>query len=312
MIASTLLFGVSNLQAYIYYMQYPRDWIVYKVSVAVLWVLDAFNLFLTVHAMYYYLVLHYSNIDALIHIVWSFKLQTVMNVPIIVMVQGLYALRLWRLNYRRDWTPRLMPLTVLIGTGIGTVLAVRTCQLEFFTQLPEMAWITYAAFGSAVAVDSVLAAATVYYLRRARGEFDSTNSRIAKLVFWTLSTGVITSVCSLAALIAYALFPHKLFFLAIEFLLTKLYLNSLLAMLNARRSIREGGTDIISLSRSNNSNVPTSPSSPRARPMSVLPSPVSTKSEYIMQPIPMVPTLQVNDSGISVNNIKPPPVARAI
>ena len=28
------LFGVSNLQTYIYYMQYPRDWIVYKLSVS--------------------------------------------------------------------------------------------------------------------------------------------------------------------------------------------------------------------------------------------------------------------------------------
>jgi len=34
-------------------------------------------------------------------------------------------------------------------------------------------WITYAAFGSAVAVDSILAAAVVYYLRRSRGEYES-------------------------------------------------------------------------------------------------------------------------------------------
>jgi len=313
MVASTLLFGVSNLQTYIYYIQYPRDWIVYKVSVGTLWVLDAFNLALTIHAMYYYLILHFQNVDALVHVVWSFKLQTIMNVPIIVMVQSLYALRLWRLNYRRDWIPRLMPLTVLIGTVIGTVLAVRTCQLKFFTELPSMAWITYAAFGSAVAVDSILAATTVYYLRRSRGEFEATNSRIAKLVFWTLSTGIITSVCSLIALITYALFPHKLYFLAIEFLLTKLYMNSLLAMLNARKSIREGGTDIsMNLSRSNHSNAPTSPSSPRPRSLSVLPSPGSVKSEYAMQPIHMVPTLQVNDSAVSVNYIKSPPAARAI
>lgn len=34
-------------------------------------------------------------------------------------------------------------------------------------------WITYAAFGSAVAVDSSLAAAIIFYLRRSRGEFES-------------------------------------------------------------------------------------------------------------------------------------------
>jgi NAD/NADP transhydrogenase beta subunit len=235
-----------------------------------------------------------------------------MNVPIIVTVQALYALRLWRLNYRRDWIPRLMPLILVIATAIGILLAVRTWQLGKFTELPAMAWITYSSFGSAAVVDSILAAATVYYLRRARGEFETTNSRIAKLVFWTLSTGVITSVCSLAALVAYALFPHKLYFLAIEFLLTKLYMNSLLAMLNARKSIREGSEISINQTRSNHSNAPTSPSSPRSRPLSVLPSPMSVKGEYLMQPIPMVHTLQVNDSAISVNYIKTPPVARAV
>jgi len=278
----------------------------------VLWLLDAFNLILTIHAMYYYLVVNFGGVEALIQVVWSFKLQTVMNVPIIVMVQGLYALKLWRLNYRGDWIPRLMPLSVLIATVIGSVLAFKTCQLKYFWELPSMAWITYAAFGSAVAVDSMLAVAIIYYLRRSRGEFESTNNRIEKLVFWTLSTGIVTSVCSLAALITYIVFPDKLYFLAIEFLLTKLYMNSLLAMLNARKSIREGTDISINFTRSNNSNAPTSPSSPRQRSMSILPSPVSMKSEYPMQPISMTNTMQVNDSAISVNYIKPPPVARAV
>jgi len=33
-------------------------------------VLDAFNLALTIHAMYHYLVLHFLNVDALFHVVW--------------------------------------------------------------------------------------------------------------------------------------------------------------------------------------------------------------------------------------------------
>jgi len=205
-----------------------------------------------------------------------------------------------------------MPLTVLVATVIGTILAVKTCQLKYFTELPSMAWITYAAFGSAVAVDSMLAVTIIHYLRRSRGEFESTNSRIEKLVFWTLSTGIITSVCSLAGLITYALFPNKLYFLAIEFLLTKLYINSLLAMLNARKSIREGTDISINFTRSNNSNAPTSPSSPRPRSLSTLPSPASLKSEYPMQSISMIHSMQVNDSAVSVNFVKPPPVARAV
>ena len=33
-------------------------------------VLDAFNLALTIHAMYYYLVVHFGGVEALIQVVW--------------------------------------------------------------------------------------------------------------------------------------------------------------------------------------------------------------------------------------------------
>lgn len=37
-------------------------------------ILDALNLALTIHAMYYYLVLHFQNVEALIHVVWYVQL----------------------------------------------------------------------------------------------------------------------------------------------------------------------------------------------------------------------------------------------
>jgi len=33
-------------------------------------IFDAFNLALTIHAMYYYLVIHFGGVQALLHIVW--------------------------------------------------------------------------------------------------------------------------------------------------------------------------------------------------------------------------------------------------
>ncbi|KAG0696376.1 hypothetical protein DFH29DRAFT_858048, partial [Suillus ampliporus] len=48
-----------------------------------LWILDALHLALVVHCIYYYLVNNYGNISALTEIVWSFKLQIVIDVPIV-------------------------------------------------------------------------------------------------------------------------------------------------------------------------------------------------------------------------------------
>jgi len=62
------------------------------------------------------------------------------------------------------------------------------------------------------------------------------------IVRMTLISGFLTTACSLAALITYGTMPDTLIFLSVEFLLTKLYINSFLAMLNARQSVRDRDT----------------------------------------------------------------------
>ncbi|EEB86601.1 hypothetical protein MPER_16385, partial [Moniliophthora perniciosa FA553] len=58
-------------------------------------ILDAFHLSLTIHAVYYYLVKNFGNHAAYPNIIWSLKLQVAVNVIIILIVQSLYAYRVW-------------------------------------------------------------------------------------------------------------------------------------------------------------------------------------------------------------------------
>jgi len=62
-------------------------------------------------------------------------------------------------------------------------------------------------------------------------------------MFYTLNTGFITSVCSLTAVIMLAVLPETFLMITFEFLMVKLYVNSYLAMLNARNSLRRPGYD---------------------------------------------------------------------
>jgi len=55
---------------------------------------------------------------------------------------------------------------------------------------------------------------------------------------YTVQTGLLTSVASLGCVIAYAISPNTYIFLAIYFPLSKLYINALLATLNARDTVR--------------------------------------------------------------------------
>ncbi|KAF9030360.1 hypothetical protein BDZ89DRAFT_673763 [Hymenopellis radicata] len=253
LVLSAVLFGVTVLQTWIYYHEYPNDWATYRYSVGILWIMDALHLSLTVHAVYHYLVNSFGEFLELDVIVWSFKVQIAINIVIIVGVQSLYAVRLWKLGrHFHKFLPWLVIVVVAGGTAIGILLAYETCQISTFSGLQGIAWAVDAAFASATAIDFVISGAMCYYLQKTRrkAKFSSTNSKIIIIMRFVLISGLATSACSMVALIAFITLPTTLVFLGVEFLLTKLYVNSFLAMLNARKRISGTGGTEASSSRS--------------------------------------------------------------
>ncbi|KAK0471485.1 hypothetical protein IW261DRAFT_1572000 [Armillaria novae-zelandiae] len=100
---SAILFGITNLQTVIYYKKYPDDWWVYRHSVTILWTFDALHVALGTHALYHHLIDLFSDYIALGDIVWSFKLQILFNMVIILGVQVVYINSLLAmLNSRTD------------------------------------------------------------------------------------------------------------------------------------------------------------------------------------------------------------------
>ncbi|KAK0243606.1 hypothetical protein EDD85DRAFT_976276 [Armillaria nabsnona] len=99
-IIAAILFGISNLQVVIYYKKYPNDWWVYRYSVAILWVLDTIHVALSTHALYFYLITMFGDlIGGLENGLWTMKLQLSLNISLVVYVQWLYAIRLWRCSW---------------------------------------------------------------------------------------------------------------------------------------------------------------------------------------------------------------------
>ncbi|KAF8994655.1 hypothetical protein BDQ17DRAFT_1285590 [Cyathus striatus] len=238
--AACMLFGITTLQMYVYYQTYPNDWRFQKIAVAALWFLDTLHLALTIHAVYHYLVTSFGNAAAQLTIVWSFKLQIAVNVVIVLLVQSLYALRVWKLGHHfgRVW-PMVVFAFVAGGYAIGIILAVKTYGIDTFAGIHEMSWSIITSFATSTAIDIVIATVLCFYLNSSRSSFINTNYRILTIMKYVLASGFLTSACSLTALITYTLMPTNLVFLGIEFLLTKLYINSFVAMLNARRTVRE-------------------------------------------------------------------------
>ncbi|KAG2038663.1 hypothetical protein BDR03DRAFT_999227 [Suillus americanus] len=233
---SKLFFGLSNVQAFVYFQTHGGiGTTFYKLAVICLWILDALHLALIIHCVYYYLVSNYANVDALTEIVWSFKLQIVVEVFIIYGVHVLYLYRIWIVSQGRS---RILPFTVgiivMLNSGVAIALIWALYQCRMFTDLDKLKWATYITLSTITFADIVIASSLCYLLATSRTGFSSTNSFITKLMVYIINTGCLTSMCSMVAMITCAVMSTNLIFVAIEFLLAKLYVNSYLALLNAR------------------------------------------------------------------------------
>lgn len=241
MVGSSMLFGITTLQTYWYYHCYPNDSTLHKCSVALLWILDALHLTLVIHAVYTYSVAGFGNALGLEDITWSIKLQASINIVIVLLVHSLYATRVWLLGgYHQGVLGYIVASVVAGGFVIGVVFSCFCWKVQTYAELERIAWLVEAAFGTSTAIDFVIAAAMCYYLRKSKGSISRLNSRISTIIQYTLSSGILTSACSLAAMFSYILLPNTFAFLALEFLATKLYVVSFISMLNARERSRLG------------------------------------------------------------------------
>ncbi|KDR79457.1 hypothetical protein GALMADRAFT_243550 [Galerina marginata CBS 339.88] len=250
-VGACILFGISLVQAYIYYTNYPKDWLFQKLVVGLLIILDTCHLACTIHTTYYYTIEQFGNAQALGKIVWSFRVQVIFNVIIVVIVQSLYVHRVWRLGSRfsRIW-PAIVIGILIAGSVVGLLLIYHTFKLTGWDDMHSATWVLYATFSTTTAIDVLLAATMCYYLNKSKSGFAKTHSLVVTIMHYVLISGALTSVTSVIALVTFVTMPNNLIFIGITFLVTKLYINSYVAMLNARNNIREDSSisvDIMNL-----------------------------------------------------------------
>ncbi|EPQ55991.1 hypothetical protein GLOTRDRAFT_138688 [Gloeophyllum trabeum ATCC 11539] len=255
-IVGAILFGISILQTFLYYKTYREDKIYYKVTVAILCFLDGLHLSFSVHMIFNYLVKSAGAPDPADTVVWSLKALGVVNVIIIWMVQCLYSLRVWQLSSKTSQIQshnRTTRLTLAIVSLVAVAaLAVGCAFIAEVTRLSDLTvhhWWLYTGNATSAALDTILASMMVgllYRLRcpRERLETPRRVRFIDKVRFHrppTTDNYRTTSLCSVTAIvmvILYAVKSDNLVYLAFVFVIPKLYVNSFIALLNARNHLR--------------------------------------------------------------------------
>ncbi|KAJ7228989.1 hypothetical protein GGX14DRAFT_692836 [Mycena pura] len=238
------LYGVSCVQTWYYFNRYGSTDIWYiKALVGLVFAFDSIHQALISHTVYWYIITNYNNPEALSRLVWSILLEVLFNGLIGLIVQAFLTMRVWRMSNRNKALTAIVALLVVAEFGCSVAFTVESMKLGTWKELGELKGLSMTVNVLGAVSDFVIAVILVFYLRRSRTGFKKSDTMITKLIVFSVSTGLLTSVCAIASLVSIIIWGQTLIYVAFYFSLGRLYFNSVLATLNARKDIRAFGDD---------------------------------------------------------------------
>lgn len=234
------VYGITTLQAYHYFVSFPKDGFRTRALVLLVWLLDTIHVVFMCHSVHSYAIVEYGNPSAIQVANWSLIASVMMNLVMIIIVQCFFTYRIFMLcrPSRRWWVGGYIAILVTCHAGWG----LATCVFFFirrnfvlFQQLRQ-AVVPFAVFD--VLSDLSISAALCVLLWGHRSGFEDTNLVINRLIIFLINRCILTCAVAIIESIVFMAFPHTLYTFAIDFVLGKLYVNSLLAVLNSRAHVR--------------------------------------------------------------------------
>ncbi|KLO11878.1 hypothetical protein SCHPADRAFT_449622 [Schizopora paradoxa] len=231
------LWGASTVQVYYYYDQYSKDTWHLKSFVALVWVLDTTHQALIVHSTYRYLITNYFNPAHLGVLEPTLLAMILFNAIICALVQGFFLFRVWRLSQHNHM---LVGTLALFSAGQAVSILVYFIKSIHFTEFAQLTTLftlekVLNVFG--VVSDFTIAGTLIILLHRSRTGFRRSETIVNRLILFTINTGLATSLCAILALIFVSVFPNTFIYIFFYLLISKMYSNSLMATLNARKSV---------------------------------------------------------------------------
>ncbi|KAI0325843.1 hypothetical protein GY45DRAFT_184379 [Cubamyces sp. BRFM 1775] len=208
---ATMIYGVTLCQTFWYYQMYPRDVRVIKIFVPALLFVETMHTVLTFDSCYFYLVVNYMSPSGLLVFRWSLQLLVPLTGITSMMCQLFYARRVWLfgVNHRKY---------VIVAIGCTIYASVRCYESNQIIALEQNSWVIAAAYGCATIVDGILTGTLIYVLLKSRSGLKQSDSVVQTLVTYTINTGLLTSIVSVAVFILALILPHGLIWAAVTFM----------------------------------------------------------------------------------------------
>ncbi|KAJ4476240.1 hypothetical protein J3R30DRAFT_3491908 [Lentinula aciculospora] len=262
-VVAAMMLGISVIQGFYYFTHQKDGWILRGLVAAVLafdfihqvlithtgTVYPAFHVLcvdlILVGIGYVYLITFWQQPEKLRIVVWSLLAEVLFNGLTAFCVQCFLTYRIWMLSGTKVWLTAtvisFLNCTHYYRFNFASFLRVKTFE-QLSAELKGL---------SLLPATFSFAGILTFLLQRSKTGFRKSDTMINKLTIFAVNTGALTSLCAIASLISILAAPDTFIYISFFFSMGRLYTNSLLATLNARKMIRESAKGINTTSGEN-------------------------------------------------------------
>lgn len=241
-IFALMLFGLSCAQVMYYVCEYPKDKLLLKGLVTILWLLDAGATIVDTVIVWHYTVTSRNNVFDLAKLFNVASAEYALAVPTIFIVQCYYIYTIWILLGQR---PYKWPLTIFMSFLTLSSFILGYVNVNFSVHHPSFP----AVFSEprdlailqtlgAVLADICTTTSLILILNGQKTGIKATDRLVQKLTIYAVNRGGLITVVQTTQFITYiALQKDSLYWVMFHLPGSKIYFNSFLAVLNARHSL---------------------------------------------------------------------------
>jgi len=177
----------------------------------------------------------------------------VVSFMITFIVQAFFCIRIWRFSHK-NWIVTGVIATAALGQiGGGTAYAVASITYRSPQGISNHAPLLAFKIGliSSLLCDVMISGSLIYYFHTNKGQHMKMETILRKLIVFSVNQGVLLVIITIITLVFLSTPKATISsMLPSQFVLSKLYVNCLLAALNSRKEYREIADEDISLSLS--------------------------------------------------------------
>ncbi|KAI0788224.1 hypothetical protein C8Q74DRAFT_1256722 [Fomes fomentarius] len=234
---SLILFGIFIQQTYKYFRRYSdASWLRYLVIATIMQEMNVTVIHM--HLGYYYFVENFGNPLVFLREVWSLDIFPICATLLIITCNCFYVARIWLVGPLRYkiWlvaTIIILMMGTMATSVASTIVAFRGITISTF---PHFLWTVLAYNVMASTADVILTATLVYILHNSRTGFRSTDTMINRLIMYTISTGLLTTLLNIISFALVHIYGISNFvWLGTMMVAERLYAISMMTALNSRR-----------------------------------------------------------------------------